>query len=179
MGKFSTRLHCLSVLAAVAVTPAAAKPSQDDVAGALVILGVAALMQHEAHYKDGYSPSGPQGTASFEEGYRDALHGVAFVNSSGSVDYAYGYDAGSKERESHLAHRTRSARNEVPADAMRGCAARIAEISGTSAHNVHVVKTVKRGPNDFMVEGVLGHEHTTCVMGGGGKVVDVYAGRMQ
>ena len=161
--------------------PAQAKMDDETVAGVLAILGIAALAHNENHYREGYKPSGAKETADFERGYRDGLHDADYDSRRSSAAYGQGYDAGHKERSNRLAHRSReeSEGPNVPPIAMQGCAKVVARNFGVGTHDVHIIKTVQRGPSDFLVEAAVGHNHMTCVMNDSSEPVEVYGGPMQ
>ena len=163
------------------VSQAFAKPSNEDVAGALVLLGVAALAHHQHHYREGQSPSGAENTAMFERGYRDGLHGYTDDLSRTSPDYAHGYEAGTTERANRNRHRTNteSSASKVPHFATQACAALVAKNFGVGTHDVHITRTVYRGENDFLVEGAVGHGYMTCVVDGNAEVLEAYGGPIQ
>lgn len=161
--------------------PAQAKVDKDVLAGALVLLGAAALSHNENHYREGYQPANSVEAADFERGYRDGLHNADYDSRRSSVAYGNGYDAGHKERDNRLSHRSRAESEgpNVPPIAMHGCARVVATNFAVGIHDVHIVKTVQRGPNDFLVEAAVGHNHMTCVMNDGPDPVEVYGGRIQ
>jgi hypothetical protein len=181
MRRISKLLMGSAVTLSLMVVPAFAKPSEDDVAGALVLLGIAALAHNEHHYRDGAAPSGAQQTADFERGYRDGLHGYDYDSARSSASYGQGYDAGHVDRANRNTHRTRveSEGPNVPAQAMRGCAKVVATNFGVGTHDVHITRTVQRAANDYLVEAAVGHKHMTCAMGDGGVVQSVTDGRIQ
>jgi hypothetical protein len=170
-----------ALVLAMTLSQAFAKPSDEDIAGAIALLGIAALAHNEHHYREGQAPSGAQETANFERGYRDGLHGYDYATGQSSVAYGNGYSAGMEERANRSTHRTRAEAEgpNVPPQAMQGCAKVVATNFGVGTHDVHITRTVQRGPNDFLVEAAVGHKYMTCVMGDGGQVVDVTGGRMQ
>jgi hypothetical protein len=180
-----SRIVVYSALAlALVITPAAAKVKTEDVAGAIALLGIAALSHHHHHYRDGYEPQGSQQVADFERGYRDGLHNAAYNPSRSSASYGQGFDAGHQERANRLPHHNAASGSEsegpnVPPLASSGCAAVVAGNFGVGKHDVHITRTLQRGPNDFLVEAAVGHKYMTCVMGDDGAVVDVTGGRMQ
>ena len=176
-----TRAIGLALVASLFTSAAMAKPSDEDIAGAIALIGIAALAHNEHHYHDGWAPSGAQETADFERGYRDGLHNAAYNSRSSARAYGEGYSAGMKERENALSasQHQQSEGPNVPAQAMQGCAKVVGTNFAVSAHHVHITRTVQRGPGDYLVEASVGHKYMTCVMGDGGQVVDVTGGRMQ
>lgn len=179
--RITAGLVITTFLAFTATTTAPmANPDEEAVAGALVLLGIAALAHNEHHYRDGYAPQNTAQTADFERGYRDGLHGYDYDSAHSSVDYGHGYDAGHAERANRrVSQRQESEGPNVPPIAMQGCAKTVATNFGVGTHDVHITRTVQRGPNDFLVEAAVGHDYMTCVMGDGGQVVEVTGGRMQ
>lgn len=169
------------VTVALSTHPILANPSDEEVAGALVLLGAAALMHNSQHYREGQPPKGANETADFERGYRDGLHNAEYNSARSSAAYGNGFDAGHKERANHLAYRNRPESDgpNAPTIVMQGCARAIAKEKSVGEHHVHVVRTVQRGPNDFLVEGAVGHSHMSCAMNGNGKVVDIFSGKIQ
>jgi hypothetical protein len=170
-----------AIVIAAGSVPVQAKMSEETAAGVLALLGIAALAHNENHYRDGYKPADTQEGADFERGYRDGLHDADYDSRRSSVAYGQGYDAGHKERSNRLSHRTRveSEGPNVPPIAMQGCAKVVATNFGVGTHDVHIVKTVQRGPSDFLVEASVGHNHMTCVMSDSSEPVEVYGGPMQ
>jgi ribosome modulation factor len=181
MKYFTKSLTVGAVVLSMTVSQAFAKPSNEDIAGAIALLGIAALAHHEHHYRKGQAPSGAEDTAMFERGYRDGLHGYTDDLSRTSRAYANGYQAGISERANRNTHRTRgeSAGPNVPPFAMQACATLVAKNFGVGKHDVHVTRTVKRGPNDFLVEAAVGHSYMTCVVDGNAEVLEAYRGPMQ
>ncbi len=171
----------LVVALAVGTGPAFAKPDSDDVAGAMVLLGLAALSHHEHHYRDGQGPSDAQSTADFERGYRDALHGYDYDSARSSSWYSQGFDAGHQERLSRTTHRHRTSPDEskVSAFNLQSCADTVAARMNVGSHHVHVTRSVVRGPNDYLVEVAVGHKYLVCAMGDNGQMNDVSEGRIQ
>lgn len=178
---FSKGMAIGTLVLATSVSQAFAKPSNEDVAGALALLGIAALAHSEHHYREGHAPSGAQQTADFERGYRDGLHGYDYDSGRSSAAYGQGFDAGHADRANRSTHRTRAESEgpNVPPQAMQGCAKVVATNFGVGTHDVHITRTVQRGANDFLVEAAVGHKYMTCVMGDGGQVVEATGGRMQ
>jgi hypothetical protein len=182
MFRVRTALISTAMAFGVLSAPALAKPDAEDIANALAILGVAALTHNQNHYQEGRAPSGAQETADFERGYRDGLHNFDYDAGNSAYAYGDGYSAGMKERENRSApRRSHSAgtSNTVPHDVLRGCAGAVADAMGVGIHDVHVVASVKRGENDYLVEAAVGHKHMTCAMDGVGVPQSVVDGRMQ
>lgn len=180
--KRSTNIVSSALLAfTLTMAPAVAGPSNDDIAGAIALLGIAALAHNQHHYRDGYAPSGAQETADFERGYRDGLHNYDYDSARSSAAYGQGYDAGHQDRGNRSTHRDRAESEgpNVPPQAMQGCAKVVATNFGVGTHEVNITRTVQRGTNDYLVEASVGHKYMTCTMGDGGNVVDVVGGRMQ
>jgi hypothetical protein len=179
------RTASIAALTAIVISagsaPVQAEIDEETVAGVLAVLGIAALAHNQNHYREGYTPSGAAETADFERGYRDGLHDADYDSRRSSVAYGQGYDAGHKERSNRLSHRTRveSEGPNVPPIAMQGCARVVATNFGVGTHDVHIVRTVQRGPSDFLVEASVGHNHMTCVMNDSSEPVEVYGGPMQ
>ncbi|MCL4186711.1 MAG: hypothetical protein KJZ85_03820 [Rhodobacteraceae bacterium] len=169
----------LAIALGTAAGPVAAGPDAEAIAGALTLLGIAALSHNEHHYRDGQGPSDAKSTADFERGYRDALHGHDYDASRASAAYSQGYDAGHQERANRTPHRGRTEAQEVPSFALASCADIVAGNHNVDVHHVHVTRTVVRGPNDYLVETAVGHKYMTCAMGDNGRVADVWAGRIQ
>lgn len=171
----------LALAMSLGTAPVSADPSKEDVEGALLLLGIAALAHHSHHYREGNAPSGAEQTADFERGYRDGVHGYDYDSHRSSAAYGNGFDAGHRDRANRTTHRTRVASDNqnVPTQAMQGCAKIVATNYGVGMHDVHITRTVNRGPDDYLVEAAVGHDYMNCVMGGGGKVVDVVGGRIQ
>lgn len=170
-----------AVVFSLGSTQVHAEMDKDVVAGALLLLGAAALAHNEHHYQEGWKPNGPNETADFDRGYRDGLHNSDYNARQSPRAYGEGFSAGMKERENRLSHNTRSQSEgpNVPPIAMQGCAKIVATNFGVGMHDVQIVKTVQRGPSDFLVEAAVGHKHMTCVMNASATPVEVYGGRIQ
>ena len=177
-----TSLAALTAIVwSICSAPAHADLNQEDkqaIAGALVLLGAAALAHNQNHYREGYAPEGAAQTADFERGYRDGLHAAGYDSARSSADYGQGYDAGNAERQNRLAHRT-VAENKVPHSALSGCAAIAARNAGVGMHDVHITRTVYRGANDYLVETAVGHTYLSCAMTDAPDPSDVFGGRLQ
>jgi hypothetical protein len=175
-----TVVTALSLSLALIPNLASAKPSDADVAGALLLLGTAALLHHENHYQGGYEPKGKQEVADFERGYRDGLHNAEYDRRNSERAYGEGFSAGMKERENQLSHRNGANHDgTVPVVALKGCVGHVAGLYNTRPDRVHVVKSRQAKGDEFVVEVAYGHDHFTCRMGAKGNVRDVRAGQMQ
>ena len=96
--------------AALALQFAAAPVQADDtaakvIAGAVAVLGIAALAHNKNHYHDGYKPADANATARFERGYRDGLYAHAFRNRHDTNAYQKGYNSGVKQRAHNTSYR--------------------------------------------------------------------------
>lgn len=179
----STKLTAtaLALIGIMGATQAFAKPSKEDIEGALLLLGVAALAHNENHYQAGREPSGAQDTADFERGYRDGLHNYDYNAGSSAYAYGDGYSAGMKERENRAAPRRAHAAGTtgtVPHDVLRGCAGAVADALGVGIHDVQIVASEKQAENVFLVEAAVGHKHMSCVMDGVGVPQSVVDGHI-
>ncbi|RBI83812.1 hypothetical protein DRV85_14255 [Rhodosalinus halophilus] len=160
-----------AVALALAASPAAAldKQQREAVAGALAILGIAALAHHEKHHQEGRAPQTADETAEFERGYRAGLHNDAYRGST--IAYGDGFSAGMKERENRLARtREQSEGPNAPTLALRGCVGEASARWGTNPRNIHVVNSTQVARDDFYVEVAAGHRHAVCEMSAQGRV---------
>jgi hypothetical protein len=152
--------------------PASADDQSDAaVAGALAILGIAAMAHHKDHYHEGYAPANELQAADFERGYRDGLHNEPYDPLVGE-HYARGYDAGQKERANRLAHKSNGASGaKVPRAAMDACFQdAVKGVFQTSPGNVHVIKTAQEGADNFYIELAHGHKHVVCSVNSKGEI---------
>ncbi len=170
--------------AALALQFAAAPVQADDtaakvIAGAVAVLGLAALAHNKNHYHDGDKPADANATARFERGYRDGLHNEPYDSKHSSYDYGQGYDAGQKERRNRLAHKTRNVGGtKVPAAAMRSCRDEAASSWGVHRRDVHPVNAGQEGANNFYIELASGHRHVICGTNAQGQVFNLRNGRL-
>lgn len=162
-----------SVLVVSLVTaPVRADDKAGKVAGALVLLGAAALLHHKGHYRENYAPANDLETAQFENGYRDGLHNERFDPYTSTTAYAQGYDAGQRERANSLAYkRNNTAGVKVPKAAMDACFTdAVKGVFQTSEGNVHVIKAAQEGADNFYIELAYGHKHVVCSVNSKGKI---------
>lgn len=164
----------------VAVAPARAEDDAAKViAGAIAILGVAALAHNQNHYHEGYKPANSDATARFERGYRDGLHNEPYSSSHNSIDYAQGYDAGQKERQNRLAHKTNNVGGtKVPHAALKSCVSDAASAMSVGVHDVHVIKAGQEGADNFYIEVAAGHRHLVCSVNAQGQIFDTRYGTL-
>jgi hypothetical protein len=153
----------------LAANPAAAldKQAREAVAGALAILGVAALAHHDKHKADPNAHGTPSETAQFELGYRDGLHNEPYAGQT--VSYGDGYAAGQKERWNRLSHK-RESRATTPNLALRGCVGEASARWGLNPRDIHVVRSKAVASDDFYVEVAAGWQHAVCEMSAQGRV---------
>lgn len=164
----------------LSVAPARAAMSDEDkaalAAGAIAILGIAALAHKKHHYRDNYYPADAEETAEFERGYRDALHGYPYWEHSQTTGYVNGYTAGSRERENSMAHRTIPADSRAPAMANQGCARIVAQNFAVDTHHVHITKARSPAKHEWLIEAAVGHQYMVCKMRDTGEVIEVTGG---
>jgi hypothetical protein len=165
---FASSALVLSLVAA----PVQASDDSDKVAGALVLLGTAALLHHKNHYRDGYAPASDVETAQFENGYRDGLHNEPYLGRDASPAYMHGYDAGQRERANSLSHRTNNVAGvKIPKAAMDSCFNdAVKGVFQTNPGSVHVVKAAQEGADNFYIELAHGHKHVVCSVNSKGEI---------
>lgn len=170
-----------SYLAAMAVAlamegwtaPAFATDDSDKLAaGAIAILGIAALAHHKDHYRDGYAPANAEETAQFELGYRDGLHNYPYASNYPTQAYMNGYDAGARERSNAHAHVTNNVAGvKVPPAAMRSCFDdAVKGVFQTSPNSVHVIKAAQEGSDNYYIELAHGQKHVVCSVNSKGEI---------
>ena len=146
---------------------------------AAAILGVAALAHNQNHYHEGYAPKGAEQKAAFERGYRDGVHNEPYDSRHSSMDYGQGYDAGHKERENRLAHKSNNvAGTKVPHAALKSCVEDAASAMSVAAHDVHPVKAGQEGSDTYYIEVASGHRHLVCQVNSQGQIFDTRYGRL-
>ncbi|WP_299353486.1 hypothetical protein [uncultured Shimia sp.] len=146
---------------------------------AAAILGIAALAHNKNHYHEGYQPKDADSTAQFERGYRDGLHNERYDSRHSGENYAQGYDAGQKERQNRLSHKTRDVHGtKVPTAAIRSCKDEVASSLNVGKHDVHLIKAGQEGSDNFYIEMAAGHKHLICGSSGAGKVFNLRNGRL-
>lgn len=172
----------LSAALAFQIAGAPARANDDAakvIAGAIAVLGVAALAHNQNHYHDGYKPADSDATARFERGYRDGLHNEPYSSNHNSIDYANGYDAGQKERQNRLAYKTRNIKGTiVPAVAVKNCVQDAASSMSVGTHDVHVIKAGQEGADNFYIELASGHRHFVCAVNSEGQIFDTRYGTL-
>jgi hypothetical protein len=164
----------------LAVTPAhAGMTDEEKAAAAIALLGIVALAHNKHHYRDGYAPAAGEHTAEFERGYRDGVHGYAYNSHNSTRDYAEGYQAGDKERESSMAHRQNASVSEnAPPMAVQGCARIVAQNFAVNTHHVHMIKSRSPSKHEWEIEAVVGYDHMVCKMRDTGELLDLRGGRL-
>lgn len=173
MKKLSTLFACTALVLSMATLPTRAEMSNDEkAAAAIAILGAAALLHHNGHYREGYAPSDGEETAQFEMGYQDGLHGYPYASNYPTAGYMNGYDAGARERTNSTAHRSNNTAGvKVPKAAMDACFTdAVKGVFQTSARNVHVVKAAQEGADNFYIELAHGHKHVVCTVNSKGEI---------
>lgn len=173
MKKVTSLIAGTAIAITLGTAPTFADTDSDKAAaGAIAILGIAALLHHKDHYREGYSPADSGETAQFEYGYRDGLHNERFDPYTSTTAYAQGYDAGQKERANSLAHKTNNVAGvKVPQAAMNSCFNdAVNGVFQTNARNVHVVKAAQEGADNFYIELAHGHKHVVCTVNSKGEI---------
>lgn len=150
----------------------------EKVAAALAILGVAALVHHQHHYKDGYRPADHVETAEFERGYRDGLHGYPYWEHSRTRGYVEGYHAGGNERQNSVRHRRETEDRKAPQMAYKGCADIVAQNFAVARRDVHVLKARSLQKHEWQIKATVGYEHMVCTMRDSGELIDLRGGRL-
>lgn len=166
------------------LAPAAIADDKDDVgkviAGALVLLGAAALAHNKDHHHDGKHHTQVQQIHDFDRGYRDGLHNAEYDFRHDSPEYNDGFAAGQKERHNQLAHRHPREGDgpNAPALAMRACVGEASAKWGRNPRDISVIKTRQAGSNDFYVEVAAGHRHGNCEVSADGNIYLFQKGRI-
>ena len=172
----------IGALLASPLTSTAASALGDNEKQALAaaaILGIAALAHNQNHYHDDYEPKDSEATAQFERGYRDGLHNEPYDSRHSSVNYGQGFDAGQKERQNRLSHKTRDVHGtKVPVEAIKSCKDEAASSLNVGKHDVHMIKAGQEGSDNFYIEMASGHKHVICGTSGAGKVFNLRNGRL-
>lgn len=179
--KNATALALVAVFSLqIAGTPVhALSEDEENVLGAIAILGIAALAHNESNYHENYRPSNSQAMAKFERGYRDGLHNEPYDSRHSSYDYGQGYDAGQKERQNRLAHKTRNVQGtKVPVVALRSCRAEVVSSLGVNQHNVSLINAGQEGADNYYVEFAAGHRHVVCGTNSRGDIFNLRDGRL-
>lgn len=165
----------------------ASEEGERNVAGALAILGVAALLHDKHHYREGFSPANATETADFEAGYRDGLHNYPFDTSYGTrsynegVAYNEGYSAGQHEREashSHQQHRAEGHNAAVPREALDACVNNAADQWGVPWQKVHVTKAKQAAAKDLFLEVRAGRFSIVCEVAPDGQIYELKVGHL-
>lgn len=186
MGKLTTLLASASLVVGMAGAPASAQDNKGAaiaVAGALAILGVAALEHNQDHYRAGAEPKTDREVADFERGYRDGLHNEPYDSMHSSAAYGSGFDAGHKERANRLAHKQIHPDDKAPHLATAGCVGEASAQWGRNPRDIHVVATKKgsfsqAGGQEFRVEVSVGHKHGVCNVNAEGTVFKFQKGHL-
>lgn len=165
---------CLSV--GLGGQAAIAKDNSDAVAGALLLLGAAALAHDAEHHRNGQYYSEPKHIHDFERGYNDGLYNLPYDSRHDSSQYVNGFAAGQKERHNRTAYRHQS--HGAPVAALQACVSKASRRWDRNASRIHVIKSKKLRQNDFMVEVALGHTHGHCEVDSYGDVKHFRSGRM-
>jgi len=174
-------------LSSAAQTALALSQDEKNVAGALALLGIAAILHDKHHYREGYEPANEVELADFEAGYRDGLHNYAFNTSYGARSYnegqAYneGYSAGQHEREaSHAHHQNRAAGHNasVPQVAVNACLDNASVQWDVPWQQVHVTKAKQAAAQDFYLELSAGRHSGVCEVAPDGQVYEFKSGHL-
>lgn len=172
-------VSAMSVALTMSTAPVRADDEAAAIAGAIAIIGLAALAHNKNHYQEGYRPNGENETAAFERGYRDGLHNEPYDSRHSSTAYGQGFDAGQKERSNRLAHKQRDiAGVKVPAAAAQSCVNEASSSWGVGRHDVHIVNAGQEGADNFYIELASGHRHVICGSNSQGQVFNFRNGRM-
>lgn len=178
MNRFVTCLAIAALAVQMTSGPARAMSDEEKAAAALAILGIAALAHNKHHYKPGYQPDDGEATAEFERGYRDGVHGYPYWEGNRTPSYAEDYQAGNREREDSMAHRSQSAEARAPHMANQGCAEIVARNFAVGPRDVHLIRAQPGAKHEWMIEAAVGHDYMTCTMRDTGEVIDLRGGLM-
>lgn len=179
--KYTLSVICAASIAvsSFSVSPVRADDKAAAVAGAIAILGLAALAHNRNHYQEGYQPANADETAAFERGYRDGLHNEPYDSRHSSISYGQGFDAGHKERSNRLAHKQRDVGGtKVPQASINGCVNEVASSFNVGAHDVHLIRAGQEGADNFYLEMASGHKHVICGTNSKGEVFNMRDGRL-
>lgn len=177
-------VFCTICAASIALSPLASPSARADdkavaVAGAIAILGLAALAHNKNHYQEGYQPTNADETAAFERGYRDGLHNEPYDSRHSSTAYGQGFDAGMKERSNSLAHKQRDVGGtKVPQATINGCITEVSNFYDVGAHQVHLIRAGQEGADSFYLEMASGHKHVICESNAKGEIFQLRDGRL-
>lgn len=177
-----TIASALALCLSMAGQPAAA--NSDDakkIAGALAILGVAALLHDKHHYHDGYQPQTDRDLANYERGFRDGLHNNRYDTRWGSPSYSHGFSAGQHERQARLSHhdnRQHGYNAALPHPALVKCVGAASNAWNVSSRDVHATRVQKVASQDIYVELVAGRHVGVCEVSPGGDLYQFRNGRL-
>lgn len=175
MNRVSALLGGVAICCAVALQPAFAEDGENakKIAGAIAILGIAAMLHDKHHYREGYEPGSEVEYADFERGYRDGLHNNRYDTRWATQAYSEGFSAGQHERDARLSHHdNRQAGYNIgaPGAAVSSCAREAANQWGTSHSNVHPTKVRQAASNDFYIELTAGRHTGVCEVSKDGQI---------
>lgn len=185
LGRTASLLASASLALGLAGAPARSDENADAaiVAGAVAILGIAALAHNSDHYRPGQEPKTEQETADFERGYRDGLHNEPYDSRHSTAAYGSGFDAGHKERANRLARKNIHKDDKAPHLATSGCVGEASAQWGRNPRDIHVVNSKKgsfsqAGGQEFRVEVSVGHKHGVCDVSAKGAVFKFHKGHL-
>jgi len=181
MKRLTSTVAAAGLAMTMLTTPVQANSDTDKVAaGALLLLGVAALAHHQHNHPDGQHEAEPENIADWDRGFSDGLHNYDYDSARSSVAYGEGYDSGKKERDDRTAQHRRDHGEgpNAPALAMKSCVGEASEKWGLRPHHIHVVKTKQAGNDDFFVEVKAGHKHGNCEVNSQGEIFLFKNGRI-
>lgn len=176
-----TSVLALTLALGSVAAPARAEDGKNTaaIAGALAILGIAAMAHNDNHYHEGQAPADADATAAFERGYRDGLHNEPYDSSHSSASYGQGFDAGQKERSNRLAYKQNNVGGtKVPQAAINSCVSEAASSWNVAGQDVQVIKAGQEGSDNFYIELASGHKHVICGTNSAGQVFNLRDGRL-
>ncbi len=165
------------IITGIGSAPAVRADTDDVVAGALILLGAAAIYNR---IKDGNDspPQSPDERGEFQRGYRDGLNYAVYDVRGSTNNYHDGYMTGIDERnkrvDSHRDYQT----PRLPPEFSRACRVRAAEVFGAPFADLQTVRTEIPSAARFFVEVRNARQFGNCQLNRQGEVVRFRDGRL-
>jgi hypothetical protein len=158
--------------------PAAKADNSDVVAGAVVLLGAAAIYNRLNNDDDGPGRLSPDERSEFQRGYRDGLRYEIFDVDGATDLYLEGYRTGISERNDGVDDHRQHDQFRLPAEFHRACRVRGAEAFGTTVSEVRVVGSEVTSPVVIRIEVRHDRRYGHCRMNRRGEVLRFATGRL-
>jgi hypothetical protein len=170
------RVLLLIALLIASHAPAVRADSDDVVAGAIILLGAAAIMNRVQSDRDGAGLS-PDERSEFQRGYRDGLNYAVFDVRGATDRYVEGYQVGIDERNQRVDNHRELQTPRLPPEFNRACRVRGAEAMSTTIENVQVVRSRVASATSFLIEVRQARSYGNCQLNRRGEVVRYRNGR--